>query len=252
MSRGIKRQFKLFLGKLVAIKPFHSFIHRLFILGNKELYRKSLTKSPALKYSITQDWVRAPMYAAIYNFFEQLSKKENLQDKVAIEIGGSEGSLKTIFDKFGINYKISPDFPEIDIHCLYYDNNIFDFLVVDQVLEHAEKPWIAVKEIFRVLKPGGISIATGPFMVEDHGVGKCRDYYRYTPDGWRSLFSDFEILKAEGWGNREVIRFSLNPSLGGIMFGVNIPVTEVLKKKLLENNDKRNYLITWCIARKPL
>lgn len=240
-----------FLGKLVLVWPFHGLITRLFIFGNKELYRRSLTESPVLKFSVSGYWDRAPMYAAIHNFFEKLSKKENLKNKIAIEIGGSERSIKAILEKFGVNYEVADNFPKIDIHRLPYADNTFDFLITDQVLEHVEKPWIAVKEIFRVLKPEGISIATGPFMVGDHGWEKCKDYYRYTPDGWRSLFSDFKILEVDGWGNREVVRLSLDSSVEGVMFGAHIPVTEVLKKKLLENNDKKSYLVTWCIARKP-
>jgi len=122
-------------------------------------------------------------------------------------------------------------------------------LILDQVLEHVEKPWVAVEEIFRVLKPGGISIATGPFMVGYHP--SPNDYFRYTPDGWRSLFSKFKILEIDGWGNREIIKLNLESSVEGVMFGIDIPVTEVLKKKLLESNDRQNYLVTWCISKKP-
>jgi SAM-dependent methyltransferase len=248
----MKRQIKMVLGKLVAIKPIHDFIRRLFILGNKELYRKSLTQSPVLKYSTNQDWVRAPMYSAIYQFFEKFSKRENLKDKIAIEIGGSEGSIKNILEKFGVNYKVAPNFPEVDIYHLPYNDNSLDFLIADQVFEHLEKPWVAVKEIYRVLKPGGIVIVTTPFMIAVHEEKDCKDYYRYTPRGLKSLFSKFEILEADGWGNREIVNLSVDPSVGGIMVGVNIPVSEILKKQLLDKNDNKHYLVTWCIAKKSL
>jgi len=247
MNKKIKKS----LLKLVVIKPFSDLVSHLYSYINKERYKRALIKSPILKFSVSQYWDRVPMYAAIYNFFEQLSKKENLKNKIAIEIGGSEGSIKAILEKFGVNYKVADNFPEVDIHHLPYDNNSFDFLITDQILEHVEKPWVAAKEIFRVLKPGGISVATGPFMIGDHGCENWKDYYRFTPDGWRSLFSDFEILEAEGWGNDLVVKAILDRSVIGTTFGETIPINEVLVKNFFEINDNKNYLVTWCIARKP-
>ncbi|MCD6284139.1 class I SAM-dependent methyltransferase [bacterium] len=248
----IKHKIKLFLGKIGSQRIFYNLIRRLFILANKEMYRKSLTSFPVLSYSNSQDWVRVPMYGAIFIFFKNLAKKENLRGKQAIEIGGSEGSIKRILEKFGIKYQVAPDYPEMDIQEMPYLGDSFDFLIIDQVLEHVEKPWIAEEEIYRVLKPGGIFIATAPFMVAIHGDGNCKDYYRFTPEGWKSLFSDFEILEVGGWGNKEVVRLSLDSSVNETMFGVTIPVNEIINKKLLQKNDHKHYLVTWCIGRKPL
>lgn len=250
MNKKIKRQLQSFLGKLALIKYFRGLIVRLFAWGNKELYKRSLIKLPALKISVSSNWVRVPMYNAIYIFFEQLSKKENLKNKIAIEIGGSERSIKTILEKFGINYKVAPNFPEVDIQKLPYKNNSFDFLIVDQVLEHVEKPWIAVEEVFRVLKPGGICVTTGPLMFCYHGGREHRDYFRFTPDGWKSLFSKFKILETAGWGNNLAVKASLDSSADTPAIGQTIPVTEAIQKRYLESNDQRNYLVTWCIARK--
>ena len=45
---------------------------------------------------------------------------------------------------------------------LPFSNHTFDTLISTQVLEHIEKPWIMVKEIYRVLKPNGKLIITTP------------------------------------------------------------------------------------------
>ena len=238
-----------FFGKIFAFKPLHFIISHILTASNKELYNKSLIKYPKLKHSISKDWIRIPMYEAIYNFFDNFSKKVNLKNKVAIEIGGCEGTIRNILEKFGVDYQIAGEYPQIDIHHLPYQGNSFDFLILDQVLEHVEKPWIAVEEVFRVLKPGGICIATAPFLYGYHPSPK--DYFRYTPDGWRSLFSKFEILEADGWGNVELVKITLNPAVINTHLGHTIPVDEALKKKLLESNDRKNYFVTWCIARKP-
>ena len=246
----MNRQIKVLIGKLLVIKPLYGILTRLFFLANEEIYERFLIKCPILEFSIGKDWVRAPMYAAIFEFFRQLSNKENLKNKISIEIGGSEGSIKTILERFGVDYKVAPNFPEVDIHNLAYDDEVFDFLVLDQVLEHTRKPWEAVKEIFRVLKPGGISIVTGPFMIGYHGARLYKDYCRFTPDGWRDLFSDFEIMEVGGWGNARIIRTSLLPFFVGTEFGKSISVNKAIRRRLLRHNDGKNYLVTWCIARK--
>lgn len=87
-----------------------------------------------------------------------------------------------------------------DVLNLPIGNETFDTVISTQVLEHVEKPWIMVKEIRRILKEGGICILTAPFLSPYHS--DPRDYFRYTEDGLKSLFSNegFEILECSGYG----------------------------------------------------
>lgn len=61
-----------------------------------------------------------------------------------------------------------------------------------EVLEHVKHPHMAVKELLRVLKPGGVIIGSTPFLlgIHDHPM----DYFRFTRYGLRLLFADFELL----------------------------------------------------------
>lgn len=45
-----------------------------------------------------------------------------------------------------------------DAHKLPYKNKSFDLVICTEVLEHVERPDIVLKEIRRILKPGGISL----------------------------------------------------------------------------------------------
>lgn len=72
----------------------------------------------------------------------------------------------------------------------------FDVVVCTEVLEHTLKPFRAVAEIQRVLKPGGIALVTVPFNFRIHGP--LPDCWRFTEHGLRSLFdaeSGFELAE---------------------------------------------------------
>lgn len=68
----------------------------------------------------------------------------------------------------------------------------FDIVVCTEVLEHTVQPFEAVKEIKRVLKPGGVALVSTPFNFRIHGP--LPDCWRFTEHGLRELFSEFEII----------------------------------------------------------
>jgi 2-polyprenyl-3-methyl-5-hydroxy-6-metoxy-1,4-benzoquinol methylase len=45
---------------------------------------------------------------------------------------------------------------------LPFEENHFDLVISSEVIEHTEDPYLAVKEFYRVLKPGGILALTVP------------------------------------------------------------------------------------------
>lgn len=62
----------------------------------------------------------------------------------------------------------------------------FDTALCTAVLEHLEEPKDAIKECFRVLRPGGVAIYTVPFIWHLHE--EPRDFYRYSKYGLNYLF----------------------------------------------------------------
>jgi SAM-dependent methyltransferase len=71
----------------------------------------------------------------------------------------------------------------------------FDTALCTAVLEHLEEPEAAIRECFRVLRPGGVAIYTVPFIWHLHE--EPRDFYRYSKYGLRYLFEKvgFEITE---------------------------------------------------------
>jgi SAM-dependent methyltransferase len=66
-----------------------------------------------------------------------------------------------------------------------YQNDTFDSVLCNQVLEHVFNPDIFLTEINRVLKPGGKLLLTVPFVWDEHE--QPYDYARYTSFGLNAL-----------------------------------------------------------------
>jgi SAM-dependent methyltransferase len=71
----------------------------------------------------------------------------------------------------------------------------FNVVVCTEVLEHTLQPFDAVKEIKRILKPGGVALVSVPYNFRIHGP--LPDCWRFTEHGLRALFKDFEIVSLE-------------------------------------------------------
>ncbi len=136
--------------------------------------------------------------------------------------------------------------PKVDIQNLPFEENSFDFVISDQVLEHVENPLKAVAESHRVLKQGGIAIHTTCFINYFHPSPK--DYWRFSPDALRFLCKNFsEIMQCEGWGNMIATLISL---LGDRFRGISIPEKRSLRRRLATSNNERYPIVTWIVARK--
>lgn len=87
----------------------------------------------------------------------------------------------------------------VDVIGTAYDttlaDSICDVVLCTEVLEHLERPADAIREMNRILRPGGTVILTVPFIWPVHEAP--RDFYRYSEFGLRYLFEDggFEIVE---------------------------------------------------------
>jgi Methyltransferase domain len=71
-----------------------------------------------------------------------------------------------------------------------------DAVLCTQVLEHVPEPVPVVKEIHRVLRPGGRMILSLPGIFPQHG--SPGDYWRYMPQGLAWLLRDFQNVEIRG------------------------------------------------------
>jgi SAM-dependent methyltransferase len=74
--------------------------------------------------------------------------------------------------------------------------------LVTEVLEHCPEPELVIREVCRVLRPGGLIFLTVPFLWPLHNVPY--DEYRYTPFAMERLlreggFTDIHLRALGGW-----------------------------------------------------
>jgi SAM-dependent methyltransferase len=79
-----------------------------------------------------------------------------------------------------------------DAHDIPFEDESFDGVIAQAVLEHVVNPYRCVDEMHRVLKHGGLIYAETPFMQQVH-MGPY-DFTRFTHSGHRRLFRCFEEI----------------------------------------------------------
>lgn len=100
-----------------------------------------------------------------------------------------------------------------DLLALPFPDDVFDGVLLTEVLEHCLNPRAAVAQVYRVLKPGGLLLVTSPFCWPTHGTTDYKDYWRFARDGWEALLADFSpvtitacALTPEGAAAYDILR----------------------------------------------
>ena len=91
--------------------------------------------------------------------------------------------------------------PNVDIvvsdiyNWIEIEDSSFDVVISGQAFEHMEFFWKAIKEIERILKPGGLCCIIAPSGGPKHGDADT-DCYRFYEDGMSALakYVDFEVI----------------------------------------------------------
>tara|TARA_B100000886_G_scaffold234174_1_gene163726 strand:+ start:414 stop:1151 length:738 start_codon:yes stop_codon:yes gene_type:complete len=142
-----------------------------------------------------------------------------------------------------------------DAHFLPIQNEFYDGVLIQAVLEHVVDPPKVVSEIKRVLKDNGVVYAETPFMQQVHEG--AYDFNRYSPLGHRYLFKKFEMIRLGGLGGPEIVlawsiryfvwsivRSRLIGKLFGLIFSVLLrPFSFLISKQSLFDSPSGSFFL---------
>lgn len=110
-------------------------------------------------------------------------------------------------DYVGCDMRAGPGVDKVlNLHEINLPDNSVGTLFMMDTLEHVEYPHQALKEVYRVLKPGGIVIMSSVLDFFIHETPN--DFWRFTPDGFSSLLKEFQCSHV-GYYGRDVFPHTL-------------------------------------------
>jgi SAM-dependent methyltransferase len=145
------------------------------------------------------DWsVRSKDPHYIHYYFLISDVKEALETYARgnfLDLGCGNKPYETIYNSLTKRQTgcdaIQSDKNRVEVICLAtdlkFESNSFDSILCTQVMEHVYDHNTMMKEIFRVLKPGGHIVLTVPFAWELHE--EPYDFFRFTPHALKELFT---------------------------------------------------------------
>lgn len=139
--------------------------------------------------------MRKPIKEFVQACSETLSFKEPIYEFGALQVPGQEefADLRRFFSGkkyIGSDIRSGPGVDiTLNLHKLILDSNSIGSILCLETLEHVEKPWLAMKEMYRVLKQDGILVISSQMNFPIHDFPG--DYWRYTPEAFKSLLSQF-------------------------------------------------------------
>lgn len=159
-------------------------------------------------------------YSILWNPVARVLKFENFSRYVAalpqggkvLDYGAGDRPMEPMLKKKFDSYLAADYAPSNEAHTnrpdifitddgLDVGDETMDCVVLTEVLEHIYKPVEALKDIHRILKPGGSVIGTVPFAVGEHEAPY--DFHRYTSFALRQMFEEagFEVKDLEYVGD---------------------------------------------------
>lgn len=126
---------------------------------------------------------------------KRMAELSNRADGVLVDLGCGNRPYERLFAEHADRYFGVDLNPErymqgridmvSDSEALAIGDGKVQTILSNQVLEHLREPGMAMDEIARVLRPGGLGIITAPHIWGIHE--EPRDYFRFTPYGLRHL-----------------------------------------------------------------
>jgi len=141
---------------------------------------------PEVQYSPSELPVHLPLIMAGY------IPKAKTTHSLCLDLGCGAGEYREAIEKagyqwVGFDYQ-NPNAPLwADGHAIPFPDNTFDFIMSLAVLEHIQFPPVMLREVHRVLKPGGVFLGSVTYLVPFHDSAS---FYNMTHYGTWSALED--------------------------------------------------------------
>lgn len=186
-------------------------IYNQFIsVNNNPSYKNRYVPLPMERNNKNWRWEGKdfPRVMAILEFERFINKNHITADKALIVDPSPEGDPEEAYlackNKRIIRYEDDPI--NNDLHRLNLPETGFDFVMLNQVLEHVYDPIRCLQNIYTYMRPGGILYANVPANNIPHST-PFHYYTGYTPTGLGAVVqaAGFKILSIGQWGNTAYI-----------------------------------------------
>lgn len=103
----------------------------------------------------------------------------------------SVGDSSIQWESVGLDAGAALTYAVTDEYSYPLDSDIADIVVAANVMEHVRKPWVWIRELARICKPGGYVITINPVSWPFHEYPV--DCWRAYPDGMKALYEDTHL-----------------------------------------------------------
>lgn len=144
-------------------------------------------------------------FRASFGFVNRYVPIKKSKSKSILEFGCAYGAASSLLNEYGLNVtatdisalavkrakKLHPGitFKTHDMQKLFRTTKKFDYALSMDVIEHLEKPEQAIKNVYKILKPGGIAIMSTPndfpYKVQDPTHISVKK-----PKEWKKIFKN--------------------------------------------------------------
>jgi len=142
-----------------------------------------------------------------------------------LPIGGEYSAMES-------NGDLSPDIVG-DVLDIPLEDDMFDSVICAEVIEHVEDPQLAIRELQRVCKSGGLLYLTAPMEWGLHY--EPHDYFRFTRYGLTSMLerAGFRVVETRQIGGVfAVISGRLSDVMVNLLYRVGFPLKYIVGNRL--------------------
>jgi len=198
----------IFSTQKITVKDIHEIYNTCIKSNMNDEYKFRYSNLPLEKNNDFWPWKDKdlPRVIALLEF-EKFVKENNISYQKGLAINGIDPEWHHLPSKEITHISYETDPIKYDLHSLNLPDKDYDFVMVNQTLEHVYDPIRCLENIYKHMSTGGILYFNVPSNTIPHDT-PIHYYTGYTPVGLGVLvkLAGFKILSIGQWGNSEYLK----------------------------------------------